>query len=96
VRLAGAIAQVTWRILQGEHVAAAIRAPRLHVDGGKLHLEGGWSEQDVASLPEEWDVVRWDGLNLYFGGVQAVACAPGGALEAAGDPRRGGAGLVVP
>jgi gamma-glutamyltranspeptidase/glutathione hydrolase len=96
VRLAGAIAQVTWRILQGEHVAAAIQAPRLHVDGGKLHLEGGWSDADVATLPEEWDIVRWDGLNLYFGGVQAVACAPGGALEAAGDPRRGGTGLVVP
>ena len=77
VRLAGAIAQVTWRILQGEPVATAIEAPRLHVDGATLHLEGGWSD-DVVGLPPAWDVVRWDGLNLFFGGVQAVALAADG------------------
>ena len=96
VRLAGAIAQVTWRILQGVPLEAAIRAPRLHVDGATLHLEGGWDDDAVAALPGGWDVVRWEGLNLYFGGVQAVSRASDGALEAAGDPRRGGAGLVVP
>jgi gamma-glutamyltranspeptidase/glutathione hydrolase len=96
VRLAGAIAQVTWRILRGEPVASAIRAPRLHVDAGRLHLEGGWPDEFVSGLPGTWDVVRWEGLNLYFGGVQAVARAPDGALSAAGDPRRGGAGSVVP
>lgn len=96
VRLAGAIAQVTWRILQGEPVESAIRAPRLHVDAGTLHLEGGWADDVVASLPKTWGVVRWDGLNLYFGGVQAVALRADGTLAAAGDPRRGGAGSVVP
>jgi gamma-glutamyltranspeptidase / glutathione hydrolase len=95
VRLAGAIAQVTWRILQGEPVASAIQAPRLHVDGARLHLEGGWADDAVAGLPEPWDIVRWDGLNLFFGGVQAVARAADGTLTAAGDPRRGGAGMVV-
>jgi hypothetical protein len=39
--------------------------------------------------------VRWAGLNLYFGGVQAVELRSDGTLFAAGDPRRGGAGLVV-
>jgi gamma-glutamyltranspeptidase/glutathione hydrolase len=96
VRLAGAIAQVTWRVLQGEPVTSAIRAPRLHVDGAKLHLEGGWDDAAVAGLPESWDVVRWEGLSLYFGGVQAVARDAEGMLAAAGDPRRGGAGVVVP
>jgi gamma-glutamyltranspeptidase/glutathione hydrolase len=95
VRLAGAIAQVTWRILRGMHVEAAIRAPRLHVEGTTLHLEGGWPDADVASLPESWDVNRWDALNLFFGGVQAVQGSQGGILEAAGDPRRGGVGIVV-
>jgi gamma-glutamyltranspeptidase/glutathione hydrolase len=95
VRLAGAIAQVTWRILQGEPVTSAICAPRLHVDAGTLHLEGGWPDDVVAGLPESWEVVRWEDLNLFFGGVQAVAFAPGGSLDAAGDPRRGGAGTVV-
>ena len=94
VRLAGAIAQVTWRILTGMHVNDAIWAPRLHVEGTTLHLEGGWTEEAVAELPAGWDVNRWGDLNLFFGGVQAVQ-REHGALEAAGDPRRGGAGIVV-
>ncbi len=96
VRLAGAIAQVAWRVLNGVPVAEAIDAPRLHAEGSTLHLEGGWGENAVARLPETWDVVRWDGQNLYFGGVQGVVRDPDGTLAAAGDPRRGGAGLVVP
>jgi gamma-glutamyltranspeptidase/glutathione hydrolase len=96
VRLAGAIAQVVRRILEGAPAEAAIAAPRLHADGDTLHLEGGWSLQDVACLSSSWEVVRWDGLNLFFGGVQAVERTPDGTVHAAGDPRRGGAGMVVP
>jgi gamma-glutamyltranspeptidase/glutathione hydrolase len=95
MRLAGAIAQVTWRVLQGVPVARAIESPRLHVDGDTLHLEGGWADDGLGSLPSSWDVVRWEGINLFFGGVQAVERTANGALAAAGDPRRGGAGLVV-
>jgi gamma-glutamyltranspeptidase / glutathione hydrolase len=94
VRLAGAIAQVTWRTLRGMHVRDAICAPRLHVEGATLQLEGGWADDEVAGLPPSWHVNRWDGLNLYFGGVQAVQRA-GDGFEAAGDPRRGGEGIVV-
>jgi hypothetical protein len=39
--------------------------------------------------------VRWEGINLFFGGVQAVLFGEDGSLEAAGDPRRGGMGIVV-
>jgi gamma-glutamyltranspeptidase / glutathione hydrolase len=95
VRLAGAIAQVTWRFLRGMHVAGAINAPRLHVEGTTLHLEGGWPEDDVAVLPASWDVNRWGALNLFFGGVQAVERTRSGEFQAAGDPRRGGRGIVV-
>ena len=95
VRLAGAIAQVTWRILGGMHVDDAIHAPRLHVEGTTLHLEAGWPDEDVITLPAGWDVNRWEGLNLFFGGVQAVQSSAGGVLEAAGDPRRGGIGVVI-
>jgi hypothetical protein len=38
--------------------------------------------------------VRWPGRNIYFGGAQVVSRAPAG-FSAAGDPRRGGAGVVV-
>jgi gamma-glutamyltranspeptidase/glutathione hydrolase len=95
VRLAGAIAQVAWRTLGGMHVDDAIRAPRLHVEGTTVHLEGGWGDEEVATLPQSWHVNRWEGLNLYFGGVQAVQSSATGVLEAAGDPRRGGVGVVV-
>ena len=95
VRLAGAIAQVTWRFLRGMHVADAIAAPRLHVEGTTVHLEGGWPDHEVEALPESWELNRWDDLNLFFGGVQAVERARDGAFQAAGDPRRGGIGIVV-
>jgi gamma-glutamyltranspeptidase / glutathione hydrolase len=95
VRLAGAIAQVTWRFLRGMHVADAIAAPRLHVEGTTLHLEGGWLDREVERLPASWDVNRWDALNLFFGGVQAAERTREGVFQAAGDPRRGGVGIVV-
>ncbi len=95
VRLAGAIAQVAWHVIgRSSSVAEAIDAPRLHVDGETLHVEGGRSDEALHGL-EGWDVVRWAGRNLYFGGVQAVELDSAGALAAAGDPRRGGAGVVV-
>jgi gamma-glutamyltranspeptidase / glutathione hydrolase len=91
VRLAGAIAQVADAVLRGTPVDEAIDRPRLHVDGDVLHLEGGLME--VA--PEGWKTVRWAGRNLFFGGVSAVERRPDGTLAAAGDPRRGGHGIVV-
>ena len=95
MRLAGAIAQVAWRVIaEGLAVDEAIDAPRMHVDGWTLHLEGGRAA-DLGEREDAWDVVRWAGLNLYFGGVQAVELRPDGSLAAAGDPRRGGAGVVV-
>lgn len=96
VRLAGAIAQVVWQVVgRSLALADAIDAPRLHAEGGTLHLEGGWPEETIATLDDSWDIVRWGARNLYFGGVQAVELGPNGAIAAAGDPRRGGAGMVV-
>jgi gamma-glutamyltranspeptidase / glutathione hydrolase len=95
VRLAGAIAQVAWRVLSlGASVEEAIRAPRMHVDGSTLHVEGGRATE-VDGLDASWEIVRWAGLNLFFGGVQAVELGRDSTLAAAGDPRRGGAGVIV-
>jgi gamma-glutamyltranspeptidase / glutathione hydrolase len=91
VRLAGAIAQVSDRVLRGEELEAAIDAPRLHVDDGTLHLEGGYEGESNG----DWQIVRWANRNLFFGGVSAVARAADGTLTAAGDPRRGGHGIVL-
>ncbi|HUQ24001.1 MAG TPA: gamma-glutamyltransferase [Gaiellaceae bacterium] len=91
VRLAGAIAQVADSVLRGMPVGEAIERPRVHVDGDVLHLEGGLT----GVAPEGWETVRWAGRNLYFGGVSAVERRGDGSLAAAGDPRRGGHGIVV-
>jgi gamma-glutamyltranspeptidase/glutathione hydrolase len=96
VRVAGAIAQVAWQVVRHAlPVGDAIGAPRMHVEGSMLHLEGGFAADETAALGDTWDVVRWSGRNLYFGGVQAVELRPDGSVDAAGDPRRGGAGVVV-
>ncbi len=98
VRLAGAIAQVAYRVVgRGLPVADAIAAPRVHVEGGVAHVEGGWADGEVGELERSgaWEVVRWGGRNLFFGGVSAVETMADGSLAAAGDPRRGGRGLVV-
>ena len=42
-----------------------------------------------------YELVRWRRRNLYFGGVAAVEVREDGGLAAAGDPRRGGHGIVV-
>ncbi len=97
VRLAGAIAQVARSVVRGATVAEAVSAPRLHVDGATVHLEGGWGDDAAQELVAAgWDLVRWAGRNLFFGGASAVERRASGELAAAGDPRRGGYGLVVP
>jgi gamma-glutamyltranspeptidase / glutathione hydrolase len=98
VRLAGAIAQVAWYVLAGASVAEAVAAPRLHVEGRTVHVEGGWDDEVSARLAARgsWDVVTWADRNLFFGGASAVEGRADGSLAAAGDPRRGGHGLVVP
>ena len=98
VRLAGAILQVVAAVVGHRlPVAEAIARPRLHVDGPTAHVEGGWPP-DVADAvaADGFEVVRWADRNLFFGGVSAVERRPNGTLAAAGDPRRGGAGVVVP
>lgn len=96
VRLAGAIAQVAWDVVgRGMSLSDAIDAPRMHVEGATVHVEGGWPDEVADELAREHDVVRWSARNLFFGGVQAVSRSADGKFAAAGDPRRGGSGTVV-
>jgi len=97
VRLAGAIVQVVEGVVgQGLGVAEAISRPRLHVDGGTAHVEGGWVDSVPQALEDDgFEVRRWSDRNLFFGGVSAVERRSDGLLGAAGDPRRGGHGVVV-
>ncbi len=80
---------------RGMGVEEAVLSPRAHWDGSVLQVEGGL-RPDLQAALEAWGPVNgWPGRDFYFGGVHAVGV--GGALgwTAAGDPRRGGVGLVV-
>jgi gamma-glutamyltranspeptidase/glutathione hydrolase len=77
-------------------VEEAIKAARVHLDDGHVHCEGGSDPVELDELERRgYDVVRWRRRNLYFGGAAAVEMRPDGTLAAAGDPRRGGHGIVV-
>jgi gamma-glutamyltranspeptidase/glutathione hydrolase len=97
LRLRGAVMQVVVNVVQhGLGVRQAIERPRVHLEGDSLHCEGGNDPAELRELEAMgWQVVRWRGRNLYFGGAAAVEVRDDGTLAAAGDPRRGGAGVVV-
>jgi gamma-glutamyltranspeptidase/glutathione hydrolase len=93
-RIRSAILQTVVRAIeQGFPVAAAVEAPRLHFEQGVVQAELGVDPAALDRLEERgWQVARWPSLNLFFGGVQAVARDPrSGELSGGGDPRRGGA-----
>jgi gamma-glutamyltranspeptidase/glutathione hydrolase len=84
-------------LLDGDDPATAIGRPRFHpVDDGTggpptIHVEPGYADEQIAALASAGFMVnQWEHLNHYFGGVSAVSRA-----GAAGDPRRGGVGLLL-
>ena len=97
LRLRGAIMQIVVNAVgHRQGVDDAIRSPRVHLDEEHLHCEGGTDPAAIDELERlGYDVVRWRRPNLYFGGVSAVEFLDDGTLAAAGDPRRGGHGVVV-
>ena len=93
-RLRGAILQVVANVVgAGMGVEEAVEALRIHVEAGVVHCEDPAVADRFEAAGRE--VVRFRRRNLYFGGVSAVEVRADGSLAAAGDPRRGGAGLVV-
>jgi gamma-glutamyltranspeptidase/glutathione hydrolase len=93
-RIRSAILQTIVRAVEeGMGAEQAVRAPRLHFEGGVVQAEPGIDEAALARIEAGGlAVARRPAINLYFGGVQAVARDPEtGALSGGGDPRRGGA-----
>jgi gamma-glutamyltranspeptidase/glutathione hydrolase len=97
LRLRGAILQVLVNALgHGMEAESAIRAPRVHLDAEVVHCEGGHDAAELDRLEAMgYALTRWRRRNLYFGGTSAVELLGDGTLRAAGDPRRGGHGIVV-
>jgi gamma-glutamyltranspeptidase/glutathione hydrolase len=78
-------------LIDGLDLPAAISRPRFHVVDDAVHAEPGYPEDELSALASAgYQIHRWDHLNHYFGGVSAV-----GLTGAAGDPRRGGVGLLA-
>src|SRR5262245_16536905 len=98
IRLRGAILQIVVNVVHhGLPVEEAIEAPRIHFEGSQVHCEGGADPAELDRLEARgYELVRWRRRNLYFGGAAAVERRADGSLAAAGDPRRGGHGIVVP
>ncbi len=97
LRLRGAILQVVANVVgHGLGIDEAIERPRVHFDEPNVQAEGGNDPHELDRLAElGYDLVRWRRRNLYFGGVSGVELRDDGTLAAAGDPRRGGHGVVV-
>jgi gamma-glutamyltranspeptidase/glutathione hydrolase len=97
-RIRSAILQTILRIVDGGLSAQeAVDHPRVHWEGRSVEAEPGIHEAALAELERDgWPVQRFAEKSLYFGGVQAVARDPStGELSGGGDPRRGGAAVVV-
>jgi gamma-glutamyltranspeptidase/glutathione hydrolase len=95
-RIRSAIVQVVVAALDLElPLKEAVELPRVHPEGDLLDCEGGIPAATLDALEAAGEqLVRWPGRNIYFGGAQVVSHTPAG-LAAAGDPRRGGVGIVV-
>jgi gamma-glutamyltranspeptidase/glutathione hydrolase len=91
-RIRSAILQTIVRAVEeGMGAGDAVRAPRLHFEAGILQAEPGIDEAALVRIEARGlPVVRRPAINLFFGGVQAVARDRVGALSGGGDPRRGG------
>jgi gamma-glutamyltranspeptidase/glutathione hydrolase len=97
LRLRGAILQIVVNVVgHGLGVQEAIERPRVHLDESHLHCEGGNDPAELDRLAAwGYDLARWRRRNLFFGGAAGVEFRDDGTLAAAGDPRRGGHGIVV-
>jgi gamma-glutamyltranspeptidase/glutathione hydrolase len=93
-RIRSAILQTILRVIDERlPVAAAVQAPRVHFEDGIVYAEPGIDQGALEAAGRA--ISRFGAPNLFFGGVQAVAREPGGGFGGAGDPRRGGAAIVV-
>ncbi|HZO66201.1 MAG TPA: gamma-glutamyltransferase [Kribbellaceae bacterium] len=88
-------------LVDKQEMGAAVNRPRFHVVGEPgppgaperriAHVEHGYPQAEVDGIAQGgYEISQWDEINHYFGGVSAVGLA-----GAAGDPRRGGVGLMA-
>jgi gamma-glutamyltranspeptidase/glutathione hydrolase len=97
-RIRSAILQTIVNVVDhGMTIEKAVQSSRLHFEDGMVQAEPGVDGLALAEIERGGTpVAHWDRINLFFGGCQAVGRERGGGeLAGAGDPRRGGAAIVV-
>jgi gamma-glutamyltranspeptidase/glutathione hydrolase len=93
-RIRSAILQTILRVVDdGMRAGEAVQAPRLHFEDGIVYTEPGIDTSLVD--PALYGHAAFRARNLFFGGVQAVERDADGRFWGGGDPRRGGAAVVV-
>jgi gamma-glutamyltranspeptidase / glutathione hydrolase len=93
-RIRSAILQTIIRVVDdGLEAGEAVRAPRVHFEDGVVYAEPGIETRGVERAGRA--IARFRELNLFFGGVQAAVRDERGQFSGGGDPRRGGAAIVV-
>jgi gamma-glutamyltranspeptidase/glutathione hydrolase len=93
-RIRSAILQTIIRVIDERMRASdAVQAPRVHFEDGIVYAEPGIDTSAIEAAGRA--ISRFRARNLFFGGVQAVARDEDGEFSGGGDPRRGGAAIVV-
>jgi gamma-glutamyltranspeptidase/glutathione hydrolase len=93
-RIRSAVLQTIIRAIDdGMPAEEAVRAPRVHFEDGVVYTEPGIEIGELERAGRELAPFR--ARNLFFGGAQAAAREPDGSFSGGGDPRRGGAAVVV-
>jgi len=82
---------VSYAVDYGWSLPDAVRGPRTHLGNSTLHIESeGRNEEIMAQAKERWpEHVRFDGPNMFFGGLHTAAVGPDG-FTGSGDLRRSG------
>jgi gamma-glutamyltranspeptidase/glutathione hydrolase len=93
-RIRSAILQTIVRVIdEGMRAGPAVEAPRAHFEDGVVYAEPGVDTRPLEASGRA--IARFRDRNLFFGGVQAAERDPDGTFSGGGDPRRGGAAIVV-
>jgi gamma-glutamyltranspeptidase/glutathione hydrolase len=91
-RIRSAITQTMINHLEyGKSLHDSINAPRIHFEKGSVCMEPPCDDSIRKELEKHYNLQYFDGLNVFFGGVQAV----NGELEGGCDTRRGAAVIKV-
>ena len=93
-RIRSAILQTIVRVVDdGLRAPEAVCAPRVHFEDDVVYAEPGVDVSELEAAGRS--IGRFRDRNLFFGGVQAVERDADGSFWGGGDPRRGGAAIVV-